>query len=103
MSFVSRLFSFLLRLVVVGLGLVFGLVLLLGGLFMATVLVIWSLLRGRKPQVMRFRMNPGSPFGGMNGGMNAGMRGRTAPQGDVVDIEAREVPDIPQQLPRDRA
>jgi hypothetical protein len=29
--------------------------------------------------------------------------GRTAPQGEVVDIEAREIPDTPQQLPPERS
>ncbi len=91
----SRLVSALLRLVLVAVGLVFGLLALLFGLVLAFWLIVWSLLRGRKPQVKRFRMRPSQPFGGMGG--------RRAPAGDVVDIEAREVPDSPpQQLNRDR-
>lgn len=87
--------SALLRLVLVAVGLVFGLLALLFGLVLAFWLIVWSLLRGRKPQVKRFRMRPSQPFGGMGG--------RRAPAGDVVDIEAREVPDSPpQQLNRDR-
>lgn len=93
-TFVSRVVSALLRLVLVAAGLVFGLMALLAGLVLAFWLIVWSLLRGRKPQVRHFRMKPTSPFGGM---------GTRAPQGDVVDIEAREVPDTPQQLRRDRS
>ncbi|MBX3624906.1 MAG: hypothetical protein KF892_07840 [Rhizobacter sp.] len=92
----SRLLSALLRLVLVAVGLVFGLLAVVFGLVLAFWLIVWSLLRGRKPQVKRFRMNPSNPFGG-------GMGGRRAPAGDVVDIEAREVPDTPPpQLNRDR-
>lgn len=86
--------SALLRLVLVAVGLVFGLMALLAGMVLAFWLIVWSLLRGRKPQVRRFRMKPSQPFGGMGS--------RRAPAGDVVDVEAREVPDRPpQQLNRD--
>jgi Flp pilus assembly protein TadB len=91
-TLVSRVVSALLRLVLVAAGLVFGLMALLAGLVLAFWLIVWSLLRGRKPQVRRFRVNPSRPFGGM---------GARAPQGDVVDVVAREVPDTPQQLRRD--
>lgn len=95
-TFLSRVVSALLRLVVVAVGLVFGLLAIVLGLVLAFWLIVWSLLRGRKPQVKRFRVNPSQPFGGMGGG-------RRAPAGDVVDVEAREVPDSPpQQLNRDR-
>ncbi|HEY0818522.1 MAG TPA: hypothetical protein VGD46_07070 [Rhizobacter sp.] len=92
-AFLSRVVSVLLRLLLVGVGLVFGLMALLAGLVLAFWLVVWSVLRGRKPTLQRFRMNPSQPFGGMR---------RQAPAGDVVDIEAREVPDVPQQIHRDR-
>lgn len=99
-TFLSRVVSALLRLVVVAVGLVFGLLAIVLGLVLAFWLIVWSLLRGRKPQVKRFRVNPSQPFGGMGGGMGGGRR---APAGDVVDVEAREVPDTPpQQLNRDR-
>lgn len=79
----------------VAVGLVFGLLAVVFGLVLALGLIVWSLLRGRKPQVKRFRMNPSQPFGGMGG--------RRAPAGDVVDVEAREVPETPPpQLNRDR-
>jgi Flp pilus assembly protein TadB len=96
-TFLSRVVSVLLRLVLVGVGLVFGLMALLAGLVLAFWLIVWSVLRGRKPTVQRFRMNPSQPFGGMGAGMR-----RKAPAGDVVDIEAREVPEVPQQIHRDR-
>jgi hypothetical protein len=93
-NFLSRIVSALLRLVMVVVGLAFGLLAVLFGLVLAFWLIVWSLLRGRKPKVQRFRMNAGQPFGGMR---------PRAPQGEVVDIEAREVPDAPpQQLNRDR-
>lgn len=81
----------------VAVGLVFGAFVLVAGLLLAVVVVIWGLLRGRKPQ-MQFRMNPGSPFGGAA----RSARPSAAPLADVVDIEAREVPDTAQSLPRDR-
>ncbi|MGY4829849.1 hypothetical protein ACVNIS_14870 [Sphaerotilaceae bacterium SBD11-9] len=87
----QRIFSFLLRLVLLAMGLVFAASLLVAGVVFSLVLVVWSLLRGKRPRVVRFRVDPRSPFGGM----------RTEPRGEVVDIEAREVPDAPQQLKRD--
>ncbi len=75
--------SALLRLLVIAAGLVFAAVLLVAGLAFTLLLLVWSLVRGRKPRVVKFRVDPGF-----------GMRRETAqPQGDVVDIEAREVPD----------
>lgn len=95
---VSRILSvvtgFVVKLVMVVLGLVFGAVVLVAGLVLGLLVVVWSLLRGRRPTVVRFRMNPRAPFDGMHG--------RATPPGDVVDIEAREVPDTPHRLPSDR-
>ena len=79
----QRLLSFLLRLVLLAIGLVFAASLLVAGVVFSLALVAWSLLRGKRPRVVRFRVDPRSPFGGM----------RTAPRGEVVDIEARVVPD----------
>ncbi|MBX3618763.1 MAG: hypothetical protein KF891_02050 [Rhizobacter sp.] len=92
--FLQRVVSMLLRLVLVLAGLVFGAVLLVAGLVFAVVLVVWSLLRGRRPQAVRFRMKPGAPFDGMR---------RNASPADVVDIEAREVPDTPHTIERDKS
>lgn len=83
--------SAVLRLLVIAAGLVFAAVLLLAGLVFTLLLLVWSLLRGRRPRVVRFRVDPG--FGTQ--------RGAAPPRGEVVDIEAREVPEAPQQLKRD--
>lgn len=72
-------------------GLVFAAVLLVAGLVFTMLLLVWSLVRGRRPRMVKFRTAPG--FGAFGGAPR--------PQGDVVDIEAREVPETPQQLKRD--
>ena len=95
-TFIQRLIHTLLRLLLIGVGLVFAALLLAAGLVFTLVLVVWSLLRGRRPRVVRFRVDPRSPFAGMR-------RGPPAQQGEVVDIEAREVPEPPKPLPRDSA
>ena len=87
-TFIQRFFSVLLRLVVIAAGLVFAAILLLAGLLFTVLLLVWSLLRGRRPRVVKFRVDP-----------SFGARREHA---DVVDIEAREVPDVPQQLTRDK-
>ena len=92
--FVQRFISVVLRLLLVGVGLVFAACLLVAGLVLTLLLVGWSLIRGRRPRVVRFRVDPRSPFSGMR-------RGATQAQGEVVDIEAREVPDVSQQLRHD--
>jgi hypothetical protein len=74
-------------------GLVFAAFLVAAGFVLTLMLVIWSLLRGRRPRVVRFRVDPRSPFSGMRPGTTA--------RGEVVDIEAREVPDTPRELKRD--
>ncbi|MDH4050122.1 MAG: hypothetical protein OEU93_00985 [Rubrivivax sp.] len=68
-----------------------GFILMLGallvGLVVAAVWFIWSLLRG-KPAVPPVRFSwPPPRFGGM------GRRGDTPPQGEVVDVQVREVPE----------
>lgn len=93
-SVLSRVVSVMLRVVLVAAGLVVGVLAVLAGLVLAFWLIVWGLLRGRKPKAVRFRMNASRPF--------AGTQARPH-QGDVVDIEARELPDVPpQQLTRDR-
>lgn len=90
-----RLVSFALRLALLAVGLVFGAVLLVVGLFVTLVLLVLSLLRGRRPQVVRFRVDPRSPF-------TAHVRPTPHANAEVVDIEARVVPDDPQRLSGDR-
>ncbi len=91
LTFIQRFVSALLRLLVIAAGLVFAAVLLVAGLVFTLMLLVWSLLRGRPPRMVRFRTNP--TFGASHSARQAG--------GDVVDIEAREVPDVPPQLKRD--
>lgn len=69
----------LLKLLLVAGGAVLGLVALAVGMLLALGLVLWALLRGRRPekvQVFRWRGMP---------------RGAARPPAEVVDIEAREV------------
>jgi hypothetical protein len=80
------LIRLLLRLLILAVGAVLGLVLFLFALIAFAALLIFSLLRGRKPD-MTFRMN-----------RNPWAQRRAPPAGDVVDIEAREVRD-PAPLP----
>lgn len=91
LTFIQRFVSAVLRLLVIAAGLVFAAVLLIAGLVFTLFLLMWSLLRGRPPRVVKFRVDPG--FGAQHGAAQ--------PRGEVVDIEAREVPEAPQQLKRD--
>jgi hypothetical protein len=68
----------------------FGLVLMLAALLMGAMLAlgltVWALLRGRRPPPARFAWRGFPPPGG---------RGSARPAaGEVVDIEAREVPSV---------
>lgn len=94
MNWIARIFMGLM-----GLGLLAGLLLALG-LYTVFATVRW-LLTGRKPQVVlvwqqfsalrkgaRWRQQPG---------FNAGFE--SPPQGDIVDVEAREVVDDAPRLP----
>lgn len=82
-----QLFRFLFRILIVITGAVIGLALFLLAVFTFAVVLLVSLLRGRKPDV-QFRMNR-NPW--------AQRRHESAPA-DVVDIEAREVRE-PEPLP----
>lgn len=72
------------RVLMLAVGAVLGVLALAFALVLAGVLLVWALLRGRRP-VQTFRW-PGRP-------------GRTPPANgtDVVDIEAREVRDPPER------
>jgi hypothetical protein len=69
---------------------VFGLLLILAALFVGAVLAlgltVWALLRGRRPPPARFAWRGFPPPGGRGPAQPA------AGAGEVVDIEAREVP-----------
>lgn len=89
-----RLFTTFLRLLLVAVGFLFALLLLAMGVVATLALLVWSLLRGRRPRIVRFGGPGRPPFG-------AAHPGPQAPVGEVVDIEAREVPDAPPpRLPR---
>ena len=69
----------LLKLLLLAVGAVLGLLALAFGLLLTAGLVVWALVRGRKPvQVQAFRWR-GMPRPG------------ATPSGEVVDVEAREV------------
>ena len=89
-----RVFAFLIRLVVLLIGAVFAIGLLLLGFVLTLALVIWALLRGRRPQVQRFKVDPRQPFGGFT------RRGAAVDPANIVDVEAREVPAAPPRLDR---
>jgi len=88
---IAAFFSLLSRLVLTAATVLLVLVLLLLALFTMVGLLLWSLLRGRKPvldlsgfkRAQQFRA--GRPMGERAG------RARP-PASDVVDVEAREVP-----------
>jgi hypothetical protein len=79
MNFLSRVLSFLLRVVVLLAGLVFAASMLVAGVVVALVFVLRSLLAGKRPASVRWRMASGSRHAG-------------AHMGDVVDVQVREVP-----------
>lgn len=85
-----RLFSFLLRVAMLLVGALIGL-----GLFVIAVVgflafIVYRLITGRKPD-LQFRVNK-NPWAGRR-------EPSPAASADVVDIEAREVPDVPQRSP----
>jgi len=89
------LFRLLLRWVVLIVGAVIGLGFFLFAVVAVLVILLVSLLTGRKPNV-QFRMN-------QNPWAQRRARGAAAAPADVVDIEAREVKDpapLPLQPPR---
>jgi hypothetical protein len=81
LSALQALLRTLFKLLLLAAGAAFGLVLLAFGVLLTTGLVAWALLRGRKPvQIRSFRWRGVA-------------RSSASPAADVVDIEAREVPD----------
>lgn len=87
--------SLALRVVFAVAGLVLMLGLLLFGLVAGTLLVLWALLRGRRAADVRFDWQRGAGLGRAPWG-RPGVN-RAPPPADVVDVEAREIPD---QRPR---
>lgn len=87
-SALTTLSRWLLRAVVVLAGLVFGLSLLAAGVVVGLGVLLWSLVRGRRPTVLQFRRFTQARWGGFAG---APFAQPAKPQGEVIDIEAREV------------
>lgn len=79
----------MLRLVLIVAGVVFALSVLVAGLILAVVLTVVSLLRGRRPSAswQTFRQARTRAASHM-----PGHRPSPAAQGEVIDIEARELP-----------
>lgn len=98
MNFLSRVLSFLLRVVVLLAGLVFAASMLVAGVVVALVFVLRSLLAGKRPASVRWRMASGSR-GSAPSFRPAGARHAGADMGDVVDVQAREVPAAQRRLP----
>ena len=97
---ISALVSFVVRIVLGVIGLLFVLGLLAVALMTVLGLTLWSLLRGRRPNVdMAARF--AQAYGG-GAGFNAGRRPNIRPRnaGEVVDVEVREVPDAGARLDR---
>lgn len=88
---IGRLLRGLLRILLALAGLVFLVSLMLAGVIAVALLSLWALLTGRKPAPVmvfqRFRQTS-SRYGAWSGG------GRSA-GGDVVDVQAQEVPEGP--------
>lgn len=87
MNLFAALLSLVARVVLAVASLLLFLALLVVGLSVVLALVIWSLLRGRRPQLHTATFRRAGDFGARAFGT------RRAPEGEVVDIEAREVGD----------
>ena len=92
-NFISRLFRFIIKLVLAAFGLVFAVSLLAAALVAVVFGLIKSLMTGKKPalfvafsQFKRFKQDAsgGWPFADK-------FATQAAPQGDVVDVEMREI------------
>lgn len=84
-NFIARLLRFVLKLVLALFGLVFAISLLLAALTAVIVSAIFSLVTGKKPMPARVFAR----FKNYN--TNWPSAARTAPKGDVLDVEVREV------------
>jgi len=105
MNVLSTLFSIAARLVLSVAAVVLFLAVLAAGLVIFGVVLLWSLIRGRKPTLHTATFRRAAQFrsqafraGGMNG--MGGVNGARAPQGDVIDAEVREVPNADPRLER---
>ena len=100
MNALSALFSIAARLVLAVASLVLFLAVLAAGLVIFGVVLLWSLIRGRKPTLHTATFQRAAQFRSQAfraGGVGAAGR---APRGEVIDAEVREVPDATPADPR---
>lgn len=90
--------STLFRLTVTAVVVVFGTLLVVLGLFVAAAVLLWSLVTGKKP-VFAFRMDPRATMAGMRQRAAGAGATRSRPSAEVIDIEAREIPEKKRHLP----
>lgn len=88
-TILSRVIGLVFRVAALVIGVLITVGLLLLGVLLMAALVVWALLRGKRPQIRSFRVDPRRPFGGFT---------RRAPAGEVVDVEVREVRAAPPRL-----
>lgn len=91
------LMATLFRLTVTAVVVVFGTLLVLLGLVVAAGVLLWSLVTGRKP-VFAFRMDPRATMASMRERAGASGARPARPSAEIIDIEAREVPDNARRL-----
>ncbi|MBA2721722.1 MAG: hypothetical protein H0W48_10120 [Methylibium sp.] len=97
---VSGALALALQLLLAAAGLVFVLGAMTLGLALGGLLVLWALLRGRRP-VLRYGMPPAAAWARFHetasrrraGHASSSSSPRSARQGEVIDAEVREVPD----------
>ena len=92
-ALLARAFGWLLAGLLVAAGLVFTASLVVASLLLGVVAVTASLLRGEKPSLRMLLRR------GFGDGQRAGWRTRPGAH-EVVDVEAREVPDTPERIER---
>ena len=88
-NFIARLFRFIIKLVLAAFGLVFAVSLLAAALVVLVLGLLKSLITGKKPAPFvafsQFRQFKKGASGGWP------FATQSAPQGDVVDVEMREI------------
>lgn len=86
-----------LQLLLTAAGLVFVVGAMAIGLALGSLLVVWALVRGRRP-VLRYGMPPSAAWARFHEAAarrRGGQATRSARHGEVIDAEVREVPDRP--------
>lgn len=88
---ISAVVSFVVRLVLVIATVIIVLSLMAVALVTMVVVILWSLLTGRKPKIDVSGFARARQF-------RAGRPGAAKPMGEVVDVEVREVPDSQRRI-----